>query len=386
MLSGQNSVPHNKGTYTESMAYFVTVSASGSNSINDFNDKGNQLSDIGNYTEAIKYYDKALAIEPNDVDSLYDRGNSLNWIGNYTDAVKYYDKVLAIEPNHTDALNNKGNIFKKLGNYLEAIIYFDNVLAIEPNHALALSNKGVTLDGLGKPDEAISYFDKALSIDPNFTYALTNKGNSLYHLGNYTDAVKYYDKVLAIEPNHEDALSRRGFILNIMQASSDFLKYQHPDLGFTVIYPSNTEVEEEHSDGVVFLIKNGSVLINMRQLSEEQSLEQFTNERKISLQESFENVEFPAETMSTTLRGGYPADQTIFGFDSYDNPGKRMLGMLVTSVLNGTIAVQLLFAKDLEQASDLQPLNIFLHMKNTFDVNGPQQETQSNPISNKISQ
>jgi tetratricopeptide (TPR) repeat protein len=113
LLSGQNSVPHNKGTYTESMAYFVTVSASGSNSINDFNDKGNQLSDIGNYTEAIKYYDKALAIEPNDVDSLYDRGNSLNWIGNYTDAVKYYDKVLAIEPNHTDALNNKGNIFQK---------------------------------------------------------------------------------------------------------------------------------------------------------------------------------------------------------------------------------------------------------------------------------
>jgi hypothetical protein len=336
----------------------------------------------GIYTETMTYFDTALAIKLNDSDVLNDKGNDLSDLGNHTEAIKYYDMALAIEPNHTDALNNKGNIFRKLGNYTEAIEFFDKALAIEPNHILALTNKGVTLDGLGKTNEAIPYFDKALAIEPNSIYTLNNKGNSLYRLGNYTEAIEYYDRVLAIEPDHPDALSKKRFILNLMQVSSDFLTYQHPDLGFTVEYPSNAEVEEEHVDGVVFLIQEGSVLINIRQLSEEQTLEQFTDERRISLQESFENVEFPVETIPTTLVGGYPADQTIFGFDSYDSPGERMLGILVTSVVNGTIAVQLLFAGNAEHAE--QPLNVFLHMKNTFDVSGPQQEIQSNENSNRI--
>jgi tetratricopeptide (TPR) repeat protein len=384
LLSGKGFPSYNKGIYTETMTYFDTALAIKLNDSDVLNDKGNDLSDLGNHTEAIKYYDMALAIEPNHVDSLYNKGNSLNRLGNYTEAIKYYDMALAIEPNHTDALNNKGNIFRKLGNYTEAIEFFDKALAIEPNHILALTNKGVTLDGLGKTNEAIPYFDKALAIEPNSIYTLNNKGNSLYlyRLGNYTEAIEYYDRVLAIEPDHPDALSKKRFILNLMQVSSDFLTYQHPDLGFTVEYPSNAEVEEEHVDGVVFLIQEGSVLINIRQLSEEQTLEQFTDERRISLQESFENVEFPVETIPTTLIGGYLADQTIFGFDSYDSPGERMLGILVTSVVNGTIAVQLLFAGNAEHAE--QPLNVFLHMKNTFDVSGPQQEIQSNENSNRI--
>jgi tetratricopeptide (TPR) repeat protein len=338
----------------------------------------------GIYTETITYFDTALATELNDSDALYNKGNDLSDLGNYTGAIEYYDRVLAIEPDYVDALNNKGNIFRKLGNYTGAIEYFDKVLAVEPNHILALTNKGVILDTLDKPNEAITYFDKALAIEPNSTYALYNKGNNLYRLGNHTEAIEYYDRVLAIEPNHADAFSRREFILNLTQASSDFLSYQHPDLGFTVEYPSNTEVEEEHADGVVFLIQEGSVLINIRQLSEEQTLEQFTDDRRISLQESFENVEFPAETISTTLVGGYPADQTIFGFDSYDSPGERMLGILVTSVVNGTIAIQLLFAENAEQPLNEQPLNVFLHMKNTFDVSGSLQEIQSNDTSNRI--
>ena len=384
LLSGKGFTPHNKDIYTETMTYFDKALATELNDSDALNDIGNDLSDLGNHTGAIEYYDRALAIEPDHVDSLYDKGNSLNTLGNYAKAIEYYDRVLAIEPNHADALNNKGNIFRKLGNYTGAIEYFDNVLAIEPNHILALNNKGVILDGLGKPNEAITYYDKALAIEPNSTYTLYNKGNNLYRLGNHTGAIEYYDRALAIEPDHADAFSRRGFILNLMQASSDFLTYQHPDLGFTVEYPSNTEVEEEHADGVVFLIQEGSVLINIRQLSEEQTLEQFTDERRISLQESFENVEFPAETISTTLVGGYPADQTIFGFDSYDSPGERMLGILVTSVLNGTIAVQLLFAENAEQPLNEQPLNVFLHMKNTFDVSGFQEEIQSNDTSIRI--
>jgi tetratricopeptide (TPR) repeat protein len=379
LLSGKGFTPYNKGIYTETMTYFDTALAIELNDSDALNDKGNDLSDLGHHTEAIKYYDKALTIEPDHVNSLYNKGNSLNTLGNYTEAIEYYDRVLAIEPNHADALNNKGNIFRKLGNYTEAIEYFDKALAIEPNHILALTNKGVTLDVLGKPNEAITYFDKALAIEPNSTYTLNNKGNSLYRLGNHTEAIEYYDRVLAIEPNHADALSKKRLILNLMQASSDFLTYQHPDLGFTVEYPSNTEVEEEHADGVVFLIQEGSVLINIRQLSEKQTLEQFTDERRISLQEYFKNVEFPVETIPTILVGGYPADQIIFGFDSYDSPGERMLGILVTSVVNGTIAVQLLFAGNAEQ-----PLNVFLHMKNTFDVSGSQQEIQSNDTSNRI--
>jgi tetratricopeptide (TPR) repeat protein len=344
LLSGKGFTPYNKGISTETMTNF----------------------------------DTALAIELIDSDTLNDKGNELSDLGNHTEAIEYYDRVLAIEPNYADALNNKGNIFRKLGNYTEAIEYFDKALAIEPNHILALTNKGVVLDGLGKSNEAITYFDKALAVEPNSTYTLNNKGNSLYRLGNYTEAIEYYDRVLDIEPDHADALSKKGFILNLMQASSDFLTYQHPDLGFTVEYPSNAEVEEEHVDGVVFLIQEGSVLINIRQLSEEKTLEQFTDERRNSLQKSFENVEFPVETIPTTLVGGYPADQTIFGFDSYDSPGERMLGLLVTSVVNDTIAVQLLFAGNAEQ-----PLNVFLHMKNTFDVSGAQQEIQSNEISNR---
>jgi hypothetical protein len=279
-------------------------------------------------------------------------------------------------------LSGKGFPSYNKGIYTETMTYFDTALAIKLNDSDVLNDKGNDLSDLGNHTEAIKYYDMALAIEPNHVDSLYDKGNSLNRLGNYTEAIEYYDRVLAIEPDHPDALSKKRFILNLMQVSSDFLTYQHPDLGFTVEYPSNAEVEEEHVDGVVFLIQEGSVLINIRQLSEEQTLEQFTDERRISLQESFENVEFPVETIPTTLIGGYLADQTIFGFDSYDSPGERMLGILVTSVVNGTIAVQLLFAGNAEHAE--QPLNVFLHMKNTFDVSGPQQEIQSNENSNRI--
>lgn len=94
--------------------------------------------------------------------------------------------------------------------------------------------------------------------------------------------MEYYDRVLAIEPNHEEALTFKGLIYNMV--SSGTLTYQHPDLGFIVEYPSDAEVKE-HADGVEFLIEEGSVLINIRQLSEEQTLEEFTDVRLSSLHE-----------------------------------------------------------------------------------------------------
>ena len=379
--SDKDFILYNNDVYTESIAYFKSALATELNDSNALNDKGNDLSDQGKDNEAIEYYDKALAIEPDHVDSLYDKGISLNRLGNYTEAIEYYDKALAIEPDHANALNNKGNILRMLGNYTEAIEYYDKALAIEPDHVLALTNKGVSLDWLGRPNDAIIHFDKALSIEPNSIYTLNNKATSLYHLGNFTEAIEYHDKVLAIDPNHTDALSKKEFILNLIQTSLDFKTYQHPGIGFTVKYPSNSDVQEEYADGVEFLIQEGSsVLINIRQLQEEQILEQFTHERRISLQKSFENVEFPSEPIETILVGGYPADQTIFGFDSYENPGERMLGVLVTSVINRTTAIQLLFVGNSEQ-----PIILFVHMKNTFDISGTQQqEIQSNRISNRI--
>ena len=345
--SDKDFILYNNDVYTESIAYFKSALATELNDSNALNDKGNDLSDQGKDNEAIEYYDKALAIEPDHVDSLYDKGISLNRLGNYTEAIEYYDKALAIEP----------------------------------DHVLALTNKGVSLDWLGRPNDAIIHFDKALSIEPNSIYTLNNKATSLYHLGNFTEAIEYHDKVLAIDPNHTDALSKKEFILNLIQTSLDFKTYQHPGIGFTVKYPSNSDVQEEFADGVEFLIQEGSsVLINIRQLQEEQILEQFTHERRISLQKSFENVEFPSEPIETILVGGYPADQTIFGFDSYENPGERMLGVLVTSVINRTTAIQLLFVGNSEQ-----PIILFVHMKNTFDISGTQQqEIQSNRISNRI--
>ena len=369
LLSDKGFILYNNGVYTESMAYFKSVLATELNDSDALNDQGNDLSDQGKDNEAIEYYDIAIAIEPDHVDSLYDKGISLNRLGHYSEAIEYYDMAIAIEPNHADALNNKGNIFRMLGNYTEAIKSYNKALAIEPDHVLALTNKGVSLDWLGRSNEALIYFDKALSIEANSTYTLNNKATSLYHLGNLTKTLEYYDKVLAIDPNHTDALSKKEFILNLIQTSLDFQIYQHPDIGFTVKYPSNSKVQEEYADGVEFLIQEGSsVLINIRQLPEEQTLGQFTHERRISLQESFENVEFPSEPIETILVGGYPADQTIFGFNNYEIPGARMLGMLVTSVINGTTAIQLLFVGYPEQ-----PLILFVHMKNTFDLNGRQQ-------------
>jgi tetratricopeptide (TPR) repeat protein len=362
MLGSKSFNSYHQGSYLEPIAYFNTAIAMQLNDSDALNDIGSDLSDLGNDNEAIGYYDRALAIEPNHVDSLYDKARSLNRLGNYTEAIVNYDRALAIEPNHTDALNNRGNIFRNLGNYTEAIVNYDRALAIEPNHTLALANKGLTLTELGKFKEAIIYFDKALVIEPNSAFTLNHKAQSLYLLGNHTEAVEDLDRVLTIEPNHEEALALKGLIYNM--ASSNFLTYQHPDLGFAVQYPSDSEVNE-HVDGVVFLTQKGSILINMRQLSEEQTLEQFTDERKFSLQESFENVSL-AETTPTTL-GGYPAYETIFNFDSFDYPGERMLGWLVTNVINGTTSVQLLFAGDVST----QPPYDFINTKNTFNLSRP---------------
>src|SRR3989338_1587787 len=185
----------------------------GSDDLDELNQKGNDLFDLERYDEAISYYDQVLEIDPDDVVALTNKGLALRNLERYEEAISYYDRVLEIDPNDALVLNNKGVALYNLDRNEEALDYYDMALEIDPNYVSPLYNKGLLLNDLERYREAIPYLDRALTIEPEDVDALDEKGYALASLGSHKEALEYYDKVLAIEPDDFDALFDKGFSL-----------------------------------------------------------------------------------------------------------------------------------------------------------------------------
>src|SRR3989344_2417399 len=216
----------------------------GSDDLDELNQKGNDLLDLERYEEAISYYDRVLEIDPNDALVLNNKGVALYNLDRNEEALDYYDMALEIDPNYVSPLYNKGLLLNDLERYREAIPYLDRALTIEPEDVDALDEKGYALASLGSHKEALEYYDKVLAIEPDAFDALFDKGFSLVELGRYDEGISYYDLVLEQDPKDVITLNNKGYALSQLGKNDEALVYFNKALDIDPDY----ELAQENKD------------------------------------------------------------------------------------------------------------------------------------------
>ena len=84
------------------------------------------------------------------VEDWFNKGMNLSNQSKYGDAVVAFDKAIELNPQYADAWRMKGTILNCLGQYDESLEALDKVIEIDPQHAKDWANIGFSLYGQSK--------------------------------------------------------------------------------------------------------------------------------------------------------------------------------------------------------------------------------------------
>jgi len=145
-------------------------------SVQELEDRGDQLRTEKNYLDAVDYYEAAARKTP-------DRAALWNKIGicqlqlrRFKDAKKNFDRSIKADPKYSDAFNNLGVVYYEVSNYGKAIKRYEKAIELNPGAASYYSNLGAAYFSKKTFDKAAQNYGKALELDPDIFERISRSG------------------------------------------------------------------------------------------------------------------------------------------------------------------------------------------------------------------
>jgi serine/threonine protein kinase len=224
--------------------------------VQEWNNKGLSLYNLGRFDEAILCYNKALEIDPRETIAWSNKGLSLHKLGRFDEAILCYDKALEIDQSEAKTWYNKGLAEKQIHREQDAIYSFkqfiehahgqysseveyarqqlreledcDEATRLNPSDPTIYYNRGLAYYNLGQYEHAIKECDEAIQINHDYAYAYWVRGLAYYNLGQYERAIRDYNEAIRLNPNDAPIYSNLALALeytNTRKALDAWEKY-----------------------------------------------------------------------------------------------------------------------------------------------------------------
>lgn len=144
------------------------------------------------------------------VEELEQRGDQLRTEKNYLDALDYYDAAIRKAPGNGRVFNKMGICNLMLQRYKEAKRDLDRAIKADRDNADAYNNLGVVHYTLRDYGKAIRRYEKAIKLNPDAASYYSNMGAAYFSRKQYDKAALNYAKAMELDPDVFERLSRAG--------------------------------------------------------------------------------------------------------------------------------------------------------------------------------
>lgn len=144
------------------------------------------------------------------VQDLEQRGDELRTEKNYLDALDYYDAALKKQPGISRVHNKKGICNLMLQRYKEARKDLDRAIKADRDNADAFNNLGVVHYSQRDYGKAINRYEKAIKLNPEAASYYSNLGAAYFSRKQYEKAAMNYAKAMELDPDVFERMSKAG--------------------------------------------------------------------------------------------------------------------------------------------------------------------------------
>jgi tetratricopeptide (TPR) repeat protein len=144
------------------------------------------------------------------VEELEQRGDQLRTEKNYLDALDYYAAAIRKAPGNGRVLNKRGICNLMLQRYKEAKRDLDRAIKVDRDNADAYNNLGVVHYSVRDYGKAIRRYEKAIKLNPDAASYYSNMGAAYFSRKQYEKAALNYAKAMELDPDVFERISRAG--------------------------------------------------------------------------------------------------------------------------------------------------------------------------------
>jgi len=145
-------------------------------SVQELEDRGDELRSDKNYLDAIDYYEAAIR-KSSDRPSLWNKiGICQLQLHRLKEAKKSFDHAIKADPKYSDAFNNLGVVYYETANFGKAIKRYEKAIELNPSAASYYSNLGAAYFSKKTFDKAAQSYGKALELDPDIFERISRAG------------------------------------------------------------------------------------------------------------------------------------------------------------------------------------------------------------------